>query len=215
MCNRKWQPTLLIDEADSFTDDDETIRGIINAGHTKESAYVIRCVGDQHEPQRFSVWGTKAIAGIGKRASTIESRSIELRLRRKRPDESTKRMKKGKTEFTAIQSQLARWADDITDQISNAEPVLPDALQNRDADNWEPLLAIADCAGGKWPKIARQAALEIIKPSDNMSVAQELLSDIQTVFENITTEGNHLLQGNYQNSLPVMVLNRERSAFGL
>lgn len=179
----KWHPTLLIDEADSFTDDDESIRGIINAGHTRESAFVIRCHGDDHEPKRFSVWGAKAIAGIGKRAGTIESRSIDLRLRRKSPNEQTDRMKKGKAEFATIQQHLARWSHDVGDQVKHFEPDLPAQLQNRDADNWEPLLIIADCAGGVWPELARSAALELTRVDNTMSVAQELLTDIQTIFE--------------------------------
>jgi hypothetical protein len=36
------KPTLLIDEADSFAKDNEELRGILNSGHTKVAAYVIR-----------------------------------------------------------------------------------------------------------------------------------------------------------------------------
>lgn len=179
----KWQPTLLIDEADSFADEDEAIRGIINAGHTKDSAFVIRCSGDDHEPKRFSVWGPKAMSGIGKRAGTIQSRSIELRLRRKMPGESTSRIKTGKAEFEVLQQHIARWTKDISATLRDMEPDFPETLQNRDADNWEPLFAIADCAGGRWPKMTREAALDSIKSDENMSVAQELISDIKDIFE--------------------------------
>src|SRR5262249_25407065 len=62
----KEHPTLLIDEADSFVKDNEQLRGILNSGHTKTAAYVIRTVevnGD-HQPHRFSTWAPKAIAAI-------------------------------------------------------------------------------------------------------------------------------------------------------
>ena len=60
-----WQPTLLIDEADTFLKDNDEMRGIINSGHTKDTAYVIRTEGDNYEPKKFSTWAPKAIAMIG------------------------------------------------------------------------------------------------------------------------------------------------------
>jgi len=44
----KWMPTLLVDEADSFLKDNEELRGILNSGHTRSGAYVIRTVGEEH-----------------------------------------------------------------------------------------------------------------------------------------------------------------------
>jgi 5S rRNA maturation endonuclease (ribonuclease M5) len=71
----KHSPTLIVDEADSFLGENEELRGLINSGHTRDTAFVIKTVGDDHEPKQFSTWGFKAIAGIGKRAATIEDRS--------------------------------------------------------------------------------------------------------------------------------------------
>jgi hypothetical protein len=58
------RPTLLIDEADSFLKDNEEMRGILNSGHTKAAAHVIRNVeaNGEHKPKRFSTWAPKAIA---------------------------------------------------------------------------------------------------------------------------------------------------------
>jgi putative DNA primase/helicase len=61
----KWQPTLLIDEAGTFLKHSEELRGIINSGHTRDMAFVVRTVGDEHEPRRFSTWAPKVIAQIG------------------------------------------------------------------------------------------------------------------------------------------------------
>src|SRR5690606_1013289 len=84
-----WTPTLLIDEVDAFLEAHEEARGILNAGFTRDTAFVIRCVGDDHMPTRFNVWGAKALCGIGKIADTLADRSIPLRLRRKLPGERT------------------------------------------------------------------------------------------------------------------------------
>lgn len=63
-------------------------------------------------------------------------------------------------------------------------PALPEVLNDRQQDNWDPLLAIADLAGGNWPKEARRAALAISgEKEDSASTGEELLSDIRDVFD--------------------------------
>jgi len=61
----KYCPTLLVDEADSFLRDKEELRGILNSGHTRDAAYVVRTVGDDNDPCRFSTWAPKAVALAG------------------------------------------------------------------------------------------------------------------------------------------------------
>ena len=73
----KWRPTLLIDEGDSFLGDNEDLRGVLNSGHSQATAYVIRTVGEDHEPRRFGTWAPKAIALIGSLPATLADRSIE------------------------------------------------------------------------------------------------------------------------------------------
>ncbi|MCB6182975.1 DUF3631 domain-containing protein [Leeia sp. TBRC 13508] len=180
----KWRPTLLIDEADASADNNEDLRGLLNSGHTRDSAYVLRVVGDELEPRRFSTWGAKAIAGIGKRAGTIESRSIPLAMRRKLPHETTERRRSKQAEafFLDLKSRIARWTEDNAEQITNVLPSIPNGLNNRTADNWEPLLAIADAAGAGWSDKARKAALKLSGVEDAPSVDQELLADIRDIF---------------------------------
>ncbi|BAK75340.1 protein of unknown function [Pseudogulbenkiania sp. NH8B] len=181
----QWQPTLFIDEADAFADDNEELRGLINSGHTRETAFVVRVVGDDHEPRMFTTWSAKAMAGIGKRAGTIESRAIPLRLRRKLPHESTARLRSADADelFATLRRQVMRWASDNASRMARHIPAMPEALQNRNADNWEPLLSIADLAGGHWPATARHAALTLSGVEEAPSVDQELLGDIKEVFE--------------------------------
>ena len=177
-------PTLLIDEADSFFRKNEELRGVINSGHTRQSAYVIRTVGDDHEPRQFSTWGAKAISGIGHLADTVMDRAIVLELRRKLPTESVKRLRHVEPGlFDRLASMLARFAEDAATVISNSRPNLPESLNDRAQDNWEPLLAIADLAGGNWPELARRAALKLSGAAqDSFSSSSELLVDIREVF---------------------------------
>ena len=180
-----WKPTLLLDEADAFMKDNEELRGLINCGHTRDSAYVIRVVGDSHEPTKFNAWSAKAISGIGYLAETLMDRSIVLELRRKMGNEHVDRIRHAEPDyFKTLSSKLARFADDYRETIRKSRPQLPDALNDRAQDNWEPLLAIADSVGGHWPETARKAALKISgDDSASVSIGVELLSDIQEIFE--------------------------------
>jgi len=180
-----YSPTLLIDEADTFLRDNEEARGILNSGHTKQAAYVIRTVGDNHEPQKFSTWSAKVISGIGSLPDTLMDRGTIFELRRKLPDEKVERLRHAdKSVFTKLSRMLARYAQDANADIERARPVLPDKLNDRAQDNWEPLLAIADHAGGAWPKMAREAALLLSGvEQEATSLSAELLADIRDIFD--------------------------------
>jgi hypothetical protein len=80
--------------------------------------------------------------------------------------------------------KAARWARDNAGVIQNAEPEMPAGVFNRAADNWRPLLAIADAAGGEWPARARRAVQCAAESatSDSESVRVLLLIDIRAIF---------------------------------
>lgn len=184
-----YQPTLFIDEVETVLKDNEDLRGLINAGHTRDSAFVWRSVakGDNFEPKRFTVWGMKAIAGINaiKLAETVTSRSIVFELRRKTPSESVERLRRAEAGlFQTLASKLARFKDDFACEVQQARPVLPDALGDREQDNFEPLLQIATVAGEHWLNTALNAALRLSNATQTpASSANELLADIQEIFE--------------------------------
>jgi hypothetical protein len=185
-----WTPTLLIDEVDAFLAEHEEARGILNAGFTRDSAFVIRCVGDDHMPTRFNVWGAKALCGIGKIADTLSDRSIPLRLRRKLPGERTVKIRHADpAAFAELVSKLARFALDNREAIRTARPAEVDGLNDRANDCWEPLLAVAEVAGGNWPRIARNAAATLHGlEEDTPSIGAELLASIRDAFDTRRTE---------------------------
>lgn len=185
-----WQPTLLIDEVDAFLAEHEEARGILNAGFTRDSAFVIRCVGDEHTPTRFNVWGAKALCGIGKIADTLADRSIPLRLRRKKTGESTVKIRHANAlEFAQLGGRLARFAIDNRASVRKARPAEIEGLNDRANDCWEPLLAVAEIAGGDWPRLARSAALALHGlEEDTPSIGAELLTGIREAFDNRHTD---------------------------
>lgn len=183
-CIDKWKPTLLIDEVDAFLGQSDELRGLLNSGHTRDSAFCIRTVGEDHTPTRFTTWCPKALSGIGTLAPTLADRSIVLTLRRKLPNETVERLRYADPAvFEELVSKLARFAQDYADQVRRARPELPAELNDRAQDSYEGLLAIADIAGHHWPQIARAAALSISGEKDGThSIETELLQDIRDVF---------------------------------
>jgi putative DNA primase/helicase len=180
------RPTLLLDEADSFLKDNEEFRGILDAGHTKAGSYVIRNVeiAGEHKPRRFSTWAPKAIASIGRFADTLDDRGIKVALQRKPPGSKVMRLRRRDSEeFATLRSKAARWAADNFDKLADPDPAVPQVLHDRAADNWRPLLAIADLAGGEWPARARAAALTLSGESAEDALGVELLKDVRLAFK--------------------------------
>ncbi len=178
------RPTLLIDEADTFISESEELRGVINSGHARDGQ-VIRVVGDDFEPRTFSTFCPTAIAAIGTIPGTIEDRSIGVPLRRRKKDERVLRLRADRMGYFETANQLeARWVADNIAVLKTHDPQVPEELHDRAADNWRPLLAIADRVGGEWPEKARRAALELslIKAGEADTMRTLLLADIRTVF---------------------------------
>jgi putative DNA primase/helicase len=181
----EMRPTLLIDEADAFLKDNEELRGILNSGHTKAAANVIRNieVNGEHKPRRFSTWAPKAIATIRSLADTLEDRAVIVQLQRKTPGAKVERLRRRDNEwFAALRSHAARWAADNFAKLADPDPQIPNALNDRAADNWRPLLAIADLAGGEWPQLARQACLTLSGETPEESLGVMLLADCRPAF---------------------------------
>ncbi len=178
-----WQPTLLIDEADTFIRASDELRGIINSGHTRSTATVIRTIGENYTPTPFSTWCAKVIALIGKLPETLHDRSIVIELQRKRSNEKVERIRDINPQvFQDLRRKLLRFSQDNGDWIKSARPKLPSDISDRAADNWEPLLAIAELVGTEWSNKAYQAAMFLShQEKDAVAVGAELLRDIHRI----------------------------------
>jgi hypothetical protein len=176
------KPTLLMDEAETFLPENDELRGILNTGHRKGGS-VLRCVGDDHEPRTFSTWAPAAIAAIGKLPDTIEDRSIGCKMRRRKASERVESFRSDRTEHLGVLVRKAmRWAADHDGDLRDADPDVGE-LQNRVADNWRPLLAIADVVGGTWPKRLREIVAAAVAARSEQSIKVQLLTDIKAAFE--------------------------------
>jgi Protein of unknown function (DUF3631) len=156
-------PTLLLDEVDAIfgpkARDHEGLRAILNAGFER-GAMVPRCVGPTQKLQEFDVFCAKALAGIGQLPDTVADRSVTIRLHRKAKTQQAAKLRARDVPATCdpIRDALAEWAGALLEQLRDARPDMPAGLSDRAEDVWEPLLAVADAAGGEWPRQARKAA---------------------------------------------------------
>ncbi len=256
------RPTLLIDEADTFLQGNDELRGILNSGYTRKTAFVVRVsnqpsdkvgqasrlpsphsasdskpgdgvcnhhlitsikantesplpkgegqgegkgtvipptaqstVVDENlstvsEPEtrnpktetqastlaRFSSWCPKAMAAIGRLPDTLADRCIAIRMERKTTAENCERLKN--LDAIDLKQKCTRFIADHTTAILTAVPSIPDTLNDRAADIWEPLLVLADLAGGPWPQRARHAAIHLTTRAQETNPIGSLLIDI-------------------------------------
>ena len=185
------RPTVLFDEIDTIfgarAKEHEELRGLLNAGH-RRSGVAYRCVGDgaNQEVREFAAYAAVALAGIGDLPDTLLSRSIVIAMRRRRADEAVTpfRRRDAEADGHALRDKLATWAAAKSDDLA-AIPAMPAGLTDRPADVWEPLLAVADAAGGDWPTRACDAAVALVaeRRQKEPSLGIRLLGDIRTIFD--------------------------------
>lgn len=179
-----WQPALLMDEADTFLHGNDELRGVINSGHTRAGAFVLRVDGDDLAPKKFSTWAPMVIAMIKTPPDTIRDRSVMIMLKRKAPGDGVDKLPYDLAKQCCnLRRKIKRWADDSADQLKTANPNVPKLGNDRAEDNWLPLLAVADAVGGEWPALARDAMQKIEqKDDDGESAGVMLLADIRSLF---------------------------------
>ncbi|MGW5677565.1 DUF3631 domain-containing protein [Streptomyces sp. NPDC003860] len=186
------RPVVLLDEIDTVfgprAAGNEDLRGLINAGH-RRSGVVYRCVGDGSSQivQPFPVYAALATAGLGDLPDTILTRSVVIRMRRRAPNEKVEAFREriNVAEGSTLRDRLAEWADTVRDDVAGAWPDMPEGITDRPADVWEPLLAVADAAGGEWPARARAACVALVAAAtagDKASVGIRLLVDLRDTF---------------------------------
>lgn len=182
-----FSPTLVLDEADTFlTADNPELVGILNSGHTRASAFVVRVVGDDHDVKQFRTWCPKAIALIGELPTTLQDRAIAIRMRRRQKRETVERRRADRTgDLQNLCRKAARWVADNAATLKSCDPAMPIELDDRAADNWRPLLTVAYIGGGGWPAKARKAAkvLSRGRADDDESGGVLLLRDIREVLD--------------------------------
>lgn len=183
-------PTLLVDESDTIfgpkaSKDNEDLRGILNAGHQRNRP-AIRFNVNSDSVQKLHTFAMAALAGIGDMPDTITDRAVVIRMRRRAPGETVSpyRTRRDRPALVSLAGRLHTWAREGETELMASAPDMP--VEDRAADTWEPLVAIADFAGGDWSKRVRAAAEAFTSAADEAdserSLSMRLLSDIRDIF---------------------------------
>ena len=186
-------PTILFDEIDTVfgpkANENEDLRALLNSGH-RRGAVAGRCVmrGSTVITEEIPSYSAVALAGLGWLPDTIMTRSVIVRMRRRAPDERIEpfRCREHAPEGEALRRRLVGWAATVLEEATAARPQMPAGVEDRNADCWEALLAVADIAGGPWPERARAAAVALVAQAHEAepSLGIRLLADLRTVFGN-------------------------------
>jgi len=183
-------PTLILDEVDRLLgsskkdEDNRDLVAILNNGF-RPGHPTYRCVGPTQVPTPFSNFAMVALAGIGRITDTIEDRAINVTMRRRLPGETISKFRL-RTDVPALhdlRDRLSEWVDSVKQKLEVPVVGIPDELEDRAEDAWEPLLAVADAAGGHWPERARAAALRLTKDAavDGEDLETRILSDVRSI----------------------------------
>jgi hypothetical protein len=196
VADRDGPPTVLVDEADAIFGpragkDHEDLRAFVNAGH-RRGAKAHRCVvrGKEISVEEFPAYAAVALAGLDDLPDTIMSRSMVVRMRKRAPYEQVEpyRHRIHAPEGHELRGRLAAWVDQVGYELESTFPKLPDGVEDRRADVWEPLLAVAWLAGGDWAERARVAAVADVAAAaqgeGTNSLRVRLLADLHTIFGN-------------------------------
>ena len=141
-------------------------------------------VDGEGQPQRFSVWGAKVLALIGSLPATLKDRSITVSMARRMEHEAVESLSQVSIddELEPYAMQAARWSEDNFDELKALTPDRPEGLSDRAWDNWRPLFAIANAAGGNWPKRVRLACRQLTGVQDEPEDTVLLLTDLRALF---------------------------------
>lgn len=184
-----YQPTAMVDEFDallkSSEEMSEALRGLLNSCVQRATAIIIKSVTIDNDwgPRAFSTWAPVAVSGIGKVPETVADRAVEIELQRKSQNVKVARLRtRDGEDLNQAARQIVRFVQDHREEIVGAEPKMPASLNDRQAEGLEPLIAIADVAGGEWPERARAAVVGQGDENEDGG-PEQLIRDIRTVFD--------------------------------
>jgi hypothetical protein len=183
-------PTIMLDEADAVfatrrgerSESAEDLRGILNSGHARGWPY-IRWDATTRKREECPTFAMAIVSGIGDMPDTIEDRAVIVTMRRRAPGEQVARFRRRRSvpPLRDLRDRLHDWMVAVADDLAHAEPDLP--AEDRAADVWEPLVAVADAAGGDWPQRARNACAFLTgTAADEEADGTRLLADLYSVF---------------------------------
>lgn len=201
----KDRPTIFHDEVDAMfgtkkaAEQNEDLRGLYNSSYQRDWP-VWRCVGvgTRQQPVAFHVFSMSMLAAIKHIPDTISDRAVNIALRRRAPGEAVARYRSRRDgpALEELRERLTAWARSSAkdgegrtrlDRLRAAEPRMPDTVEDRAQDAWEPLFCVAEEAGGTWPQRVRDACVALTgaaaEDDEEGKLDTKLLADIRDIFD--------------------------------
>src|SRR5262249_38563719 len=174
----------------------EDLRGILNAGHSRGWPY-LRWDVKANRLTECSTFAMSMLAGIGDLPDTIEDRAVVVLMRRRASGETVRQFRRRRAVpgLHELRDRVHAWVTAHMHELEHAEPDLP--VEDRQADVWEPLIAVADIAGGDWPDRARaacRAMCSVTNDDDEGTAGERLLADLREIW------------GEHESHLPTAVI---------
>lgn len=190
------RPTILLDEADTIFhakagEQAQALRAVVNAGH-REGSVAERFNNQTNKNETFPAFSPAAIAGLDDLPDTIMSRSVVVRMKKRASDEpvTAYRRRLFKDEAARLKKRLLDWTESHISQLDGFAEDLPQGIEDRAADVWEPLILIGDAHSAKWSQRIRTAAT--VMHGDSRSTKESLgirmLADCRAAFN-----GQHVM----------------------
>lgn len=146
------------------------VRNILNMGYMTGATVTRGGTGQASKSHRFRIDGPIAMGGMWDAFLThgdlkaVRSRTLMVPCAKPGPgvDVAMFRRRDHGEDLRRHGEALAKWAEGVKWDIAEARPDL-DGFRYRDHQLIEPLLAVADAAGGDWPQRARNAIKVIMR----------------------------------------------------
>ena len=187
---RDEHATILLDELDLFFgpgNGRRDARALINTGY-KRSGKTARANGVIHTFAPFAIGGLAATFCANELLRPTRERCIMIRLRKVEGEREEYRSRLHDPVGHALGEACAAWGAANGMELATAWPDLPDGVDGRTKEIWEPLFAVAEIAGGDWPKRADEAcrALALGDGSDaapEVTPLARLLRNLRAAFD--------------------------------
>jgi hypothetical protein len=168
--------SLLVDEAENLAwMSNRDLRAVIDSGHARDGSITRLRDG---EPHSYVTFAPMALASLDRLPLTVIRQSVVIRM--KMATRELKRIEMRLEDFDIIRNEIVDWCQG---RKLDPDPVLPDALNNRLADNWRVLISIADACSKDWGRKAREVAVRLSQRYSDDDLRLILLSDIKAIFD--------------------------------
>jgi hypothetical protein len=188
-------PTMLFDEADKYLyTGNSDVLAVLNAGHNRKSAKVVRVMGEDMHVEEYNVFGPMAFALKAKDlAADLADRSLRINMQ-KAPHVMEPLTTAHEETLRAWYDVFDTWAIKHGRNLDASAVKMPADLINRGADNWRPLLTVAKAVGETWHERIMEAATAYQQTHESQDRGMLLLSHLKAIWpEGQEFMGSHKL----------------------